>query len=194
VLAYLLWHRPGEDVEPQAYERAAENFHRSLHHAPPAGFHGSALYRVTGLPWLGGADGYEDWYLLDDFIALGILNEAAVAHGHRSAHDEVARHFGGAAGGLYGLLEGNVDLLQAHHTIWVSRPPGSPRGTLAELLGDGIDREHTSLWRRALVFGPAPEYCLLTPAPPMGVQSTRMPDGWQALEQPRKALYNETRR
>ena len=72
-------------------------------------------------------------------------NEAAVAHGHRGAHDEVARRYGAAAGGLYGLLEGSagfggersaaasrdaVDLATAAAAsrggadlaIWISRP------------------------------------------------------------------------
>ena len=35
------------------------------------------------------------------------------------------------------------------------------RDALGELLGDGMDPQHASLWRRQLVFGPAPEFCLL---------------------------------
>jgi hypothetical protein len=145
MLAYLLWHRPADGVERATYEHAGERFHRSLHHSPPAGFRGSAIMRLTECPWLSCAqDGtsaaaYEDWYLLDDFAALGVLNEAAVAHGHRSAHDEVARRFGTGAGGLYGLMEGHADLAYAPHAVWVSRPPGEPRGELAQLLADGID-------------------------------------------------------
>jgi hypothetical protein len=209
VLAYLLWHRPGEGVERESYERAAERFHRSLHHAPPAGFRGSAVYRVSGLPWLEPAgpaedppaegstqaaeDCYEDWYLLDDFAAVGVLNEAAVAHGHRGAHDELARRFGAGAGGMYGLLEGRPDLTAAE-IVWVSRPPGAEPALLGALLGDGMDPEHASLWRRQLVLGPAPEYCLLTPGQseidqPAGVAPTRLPDGWRASTSTREVLW-----
>jgi hypothetical protein len=189
MLAYLLWHRAGEGVEPAAYEYAAEHFHRSLAHSPPMGFRGSAVYRVGELPWLAGG-GYEDWYLLDDFAAVGVLNEAAVAHGHRTAHDEIARRFGAGAGGMYGLLEGHPKLADAARAIWVARPPGAPRGELAELLGDGIDPANASLWRRALVLGPAPEYCLLSPEPPAGVAPTRLPEGWRAQQVERELVWS----
>jgi hypothetical protein len=255
MLAYLLWHRPAADVEPPAYEQAATHFHRSLAHSRPAGFLGSALYRVAGLPWLdaGAADGtdedglpqvgsgaadagsegesgrkggrgvgFEDWYLLSDFTALGVLNEAAVAHGHRSAHDAVARRFGWAAGGLYGLLEGCAGLPPAglagdsplagaagpgdasgglpataaasgdapsDLAIWIARPPGAVRRGLGDLLGDGIDPTRSSLWRRSLVFGPAPEYCVLAPSPPAGVGATRLPAGWDARVCPREVVW-----
>jgi hypothetical protein len=202
MLAYLLWHRPADGIEPEAYERACAHFHRSLRHSPPAGFRGSAVYRAGELPWLAGG-GYEDWYFLEDFTALGVLNEAAVAHGHRGAHDELARRFGAGAGGLYGLLEGHPDLEGAPLAVWVARPPvagrlgdgsaanvsRSGRPPLGELLGDGMDPQHTSLWRRALVFGPAPEYCLLTGEPPAGVAPTRLPEGWHALTSARALLW-----
>jgi hypothetical protein len=182
MLAYLLWHRAADGVARETYEQASERFHRSLRHSPPAGFRGSAVLRLAECPWLASPReaAYEDWYLLDDFTALGVLNEAAVAHGHRGAHDGVARRFGCGAGGLYGLLEGHADLADAQRAVWVSRPPGGPRGELAQLLADGIDPAHASLWRRALVFGPAPEYCLLAPETPKGVSPTRLPSGWRA--------------
>jgi hypothetical protein len=202
MLAYLLWHRPADGIEPKTYEHACKRFHHSLHRSPPAGLRGSAVFRMSEPPWLEPAQGeghatyggayassYEDWYLLDDFAALGVLNEAAVAHGHRSAHDDVARRFGTGAGGLYALLEGHPDLAAAPRAIWVSRPPGEPRGELAQLLGDGMDPAHASLWRRALVFGPAPEYCLLSPEPPKGVSPTRLPEGWRATVCERETIW-----
>ncbi len=234
MLAYLLWHHLADGIERDAYEDACERFHRSLRHSPPAGFRGSAVFRVGESPWLAPApaetgmraeseclpasaaagipakdrppaasDAYEDWYFLDDFAALGVLNEAAVAHSHRGAHDDLARRFGAGAGGLYGLLEGHADLAGAPLAVWVSRPAaagrlgeasaaGVPRPAprpLGELLGDGMDPQHASLWRRALVLGPAPEYCQLTREPPAGVAPTRQPDGWRALTSTRELLW-----
>ena len=58
---------------------------------------------------------------MEDFAALGVLNEAAVARGHRTAHDEVARRLGAAAGGVYGLLEGTVSLSRERVAVWVDR-------------------------------------------------------------------------
>jgi hypothetical protein len=188
VLAYVFWHRPLDDSAVDAYERAQLAFHRSLAHAPPAGFAGSACYRAAGLPWLDGAvHGYEDWYFVDDYTALGVLNEAAVGRGHRSTHDELARRFGVGAGGLYGLVEGSPQLDGAL-VVWVARPSGSPRLPLGEMLGDGMDPLQAGLWRRQLVLGPAPEFCLLAPEPSVGVAPTRLPEGWTATSMTRERL------
>jgi hypothetical protein len=197
MLAYVFWHRPAEGVERETYERAGEDFHRSLAHAPPVGFRGSALHRAQAPPWFpgeGAVDGapvatvYEDWYFVEDFTALGVLNEAAVAHGHRSVHDEVARRYGSGAAGLYVLREGHVHG-SPDEAIWIARPLGAHPAELADLLGDGMDTARSSLWRRALVLGPAPEYCLLAPESPAGVATTRLPEGWTATVCAREALW-----
>jgi hypothetical protein len=203
VLAYLFWHRPRESSEADAYEQAQLAFHRSLAHNRPVGMYGSAVFRVAEIPWLAaeddsGASGYEDWYLLEDHTALGVLNEAAVGHGHRTVHDQLARRFGAGAGGLYGLVEGercgsgdHTELLgEASLAIWVARPPGAKRSSLAELLGDGMDPAHASLWRRQFVFGPAPEFCLLARESSAGVAATRLPSGWTATSLERDVLWH----
>jgi hypothetical protein len=201
VLAYVFWHRPLEDSAIAAYEQAQLAFHRSLDRTPPAGFVGSACYRAATLPWLhGAAGGYEDWYFVEDYTALGVLNEAAIGHGHRTPHDALARRFGGGAGGLYGLVEGDRSQLgrppdrtpigEALLAVWVARTPGIERRPLGELLGDGMDPRHASLWRRQLVFGPAPEFCLLAPEPSAGVAPTRLPQGWTATTLEREALWH----
>jgi hypothetical protein len=214
VLAYLFWHRPQDPAAIEAYEQAQLCFHRSLKHRPPVGLYGSAVFRLAGLPWLARAPGaepgpsgqgdvgYEDWYLLEDYAALGVLNEAAVGRGHRTPHDLLARRSGAGAGGLYGLLEGDhAELAQragvlgeAPLAIWIARPPGRPPGTqpgvLAELLGDGMEPRQASLWRRQLVLGPAPEFCLLAREPPPGVAPTRLPAGWTVSTLSREALWS----
>jgi hypothetical protein len=209
VLAYVFWHRPHEPAETEAYEQAQVSFHRSLARTPPVGLCGSAVFRVAELPWLLSASAaperpaeagpaYEDWYLVEDYAALGVLNEAAVGRGHRTTHDDLARRFGAGSGGLYGLIEGEraqiahdaSPLAEASLAIWVTRPPGSPRRMLGELLGDGMDPRQASLWRRQLVLGPAPEYCMLAPEAPPGVAATRLPDGWTAKVLDREVLWN----
>jgi hypothetical protein len=209
VLAYLFWHRPRESSDVAGYEHAQVAFHRSLHRAPPVGLCGSAAFRVAQLPWLptpGAADaqgadgGYEDWYLVEDYAALGVLNGAAVGRGHRTAHDEAARLFGAGAGALYALVEGERSEVgpcaglesvgQATHAVWVARPPGSRHGIVGELLGDGMDRRGASLWRRQLVLGPAPEYCLLASEIPAGVAPTRLPADWTVTVLERETLWS----
>ena len=112
-----------------AYEQALERFHRSLAHRPPSGFRGSAAFRAAELPWLahlaGAAGaGYEDWYLVDGWSAVGVLEEAAVARGHVTRHDTLAAMAGVATGAVYRLSEGHPRLAEARLGVWVSRAPG----------------------------------------------------------------------
>jgi hypothetical protein len=195
MLAYVFWHRPLDDSADVAYEQAQVAFHRSLAHTPPAGLLGSTCARAAELPWLAGeAGGYEDWYFVEDYTALGVLNDAAVGHDHRASHDDLARRFGAGAGGLYGLIEGqplDVGALgELSAAVWIARAPGTPRRTLDELLGEDGDARHASLWRRQLVFGPAPELCLLACEPSLGAVSAQLPDGWQATPLAREMLWH----
>ena len=73
--------------------------------------------------------------------------------------------------------------------IWVGRPPGSAHRAIGELLGDGMDPRTASLWRRQLVLGPAPEFCLLASEASPGVSPARLPPGWAAQTLARQALF-----
>lgn len=208
MLAYVFWHRPSSPERAAEYEDALVAFHRSLARSLPVGTLASAAFRVAELPWsisqaygtdassaaaAPAAGAYEDWFLLEDFAALGVLNEAAVGLGHRTTHDEVARRFGAGAGGLYGLIEGEPcaeALGDASKAIWIARPAGSPRRGLAEMLGDGMEPKRASLWRRQLVLGPAPEFCLLAHEITAGVATSRLPEGWNATALAREVLWS----
>jgi hypothetical protein len=193
MLAYLFWHRPRSGADEEEYEQALVAFHRSLAHTPPVGSLGSAAFRLERAPWPGADAGvdsgrlYEDWYLVEDFAALGVLNRAAVARGHRSRHDAAARHLGFGAGGLYELLEGDGGL-DAGLAVWVSRAQDSRPLEIGQLLADGIDPLRASLWQRLLVLGPAPEFCLLAPEPSPGAAATRLPRAWSAFELARERV------
>jgi hypothetical protein len=209
VLAYLSWHRAATGVEQVAYEQALERFHRSLAHRRPSGFRGSAAFRVAELPWLvskaaehrdsdvvgKGAPpaqaGYEDWYLLDDWGAVGVLEEAAVSRGHFTSHDRVAALTGTTTGSVYRLIEGCACLDGARVAVWVSRASGHEHPSLSALLGDGMVPDLGGLWRRCLGLGPAPEFCLLATEAPPGVASSRLPAGWSAAASARDVLWSE---
>lgn len=181
MIAYVFWHRAAEGVAADAYEAAQRRFHRSLARQPPGGFVGSACLRAESLPWLGaGGAGYEDWYVLEDFAALGVLNEAAVGRGHSGAHDAAARPMGEGTASVYRLRDGLPRLDRVTHAVWITPAPGRFDVAFEDLLVDGVQPPDASLWRRQLALGPAPEICLLSSEVPAGVRATRLPVGWAA--------------
>jgi hypothetical protein len=197
VLAYLFWHSPAPGVDGAAYEQELERFHRSLAHRPPSGLRGSAIFRLHDRPWAtdeGGHESfspaYEDWYVLESWSAVGVLEEAAVAQGHVSAHDGVARLAGPGAGSIYRLGEGSAEIADARLAVWVQTARGHSSPTVADLLGDGMDGSAAGLWQRCLVLGPAPEYCLLAATPPDGVATARLPASWRARISEREVVWS----
>ena len=144
MLAYVFWHRPRANVERALYEESLRHFHRSLE-AP------SACFRVVELPFAR-MEGYEDWYLVEDWQALGALNQLAVDARHCAVHDAVARLTGDSWGGIYQLLRGAAEVPAS--TLWLVKPRDrSYADFLASLSGSAV-------WRRQMVLGPAPEFCV----------------------------------
>ena len=113
MLAYVFWHRPASGSHD--YERRLTAFHDVI------GVE-STWNRVTGLPWMGGLDGYEDWYLVDDWAALGALNERAVSGPRRRPHDAAAAEAEWGQAGIYALKRGSPDLHGITHAAWRSKP------------------------------------------------------------------------
>jgi hypothetical protein len=144
MLAYVFWHRPRPDVDVGEYESGLRTLHERLSI-------GSASFRLAELPF-GSGPGYEDWYPVDDWAALGDLNLAAVSGDRRGPHDAVAAAAAAGWGGLYALVRGEG--IPPAATRWMRKPPG-----------EGSDRflaalDAAPIWRRQLVLGPAPEFCL----------------------------------
>jgi hypothetical protein len=161
VLAYVFWHAPAAGGDVAAYEAALRSFHAVLRDDPPPGFWGSAALRVTGAPWLPGGEGYEDWYLVGDFAALGTLNEGAVSGRRQEPHDDVALRSGHGAGGVYASWVGPPDV-PTGTVRWFAKPPGRSYDDLRSALSG-------TTWQRQLVLGPAPELCAAGGAVPAGV-------------------------
>ena len=154
-LAYVFSHRPADGVDIVDYETALKRFHASLAGSPPVGFLGSSTFR-TG-------DRYSDWYLVESSAALDFLNEAAVSGARTRAHDAAARMAVDFAGKLYGLSAGEA-LSDPGFEIRFSKPAGMGYANLYERMKPYTIGRGASLWRRMMVLGPPPEFCLIAPS------------------------------
>jgi hypothetical protein len=144
MLAYVFWHRRAPQREPAEYEARLRAFHERI--GVP-----SAAFRLDRLPFAGGGPGYEDWYLVDSWAALGELNARAVDARRRAFHDAVAGMAGEGWGGVYALARGDPSPPTA--VRWLDKP----RGVAYETFLAGL--RSPSVWLRQLVLGPAPEVC-----------------------------------
>ncbi len=146
------------------YEDRQQGFHAALGASPPAGFFGSFSLGVSSAPWAADIEAYEDWYLVQDFGALGLLNEAAVSSSRAHPHDIAASVAAGGAGGVYGLKIGTA-LRAPRYAHWFGKPEGMPYRELFARLTRVTDRVDGALWMRQMVLGPAREFCLHAAAP-----------------------------
>jgi hypothetical protein len=163
MLAYLFWHEPQPEVDVERYIGLLQAFHRALADAPPPAFVRSWSVRLDVAPWDGrpALQPFEDWYLVEDWAALGTLNEAAVRPPREEAHDSIAALATNGAGGLYLLQHGTLEGPMAW-AGWVVKPQGEPYGPFEPQLRAAIDAAGGgAVLRRQMVLGPAPEYALL---------------------------------
>src|SRR5690349_7001846 len=166
MLAYLLWHEPGPGVDAGRYVDLLRTFHAALRAAPPPGFVRSWSVRLDAAPWDGGpAALFEDWYLVEDWAALGTLNEAAVRAPRGAPHDAIAALATNGRGGLYALQHGTLDGAPGW-AGWVAKPAGTPYAEFEPALRSAIDGSSGAMLRRQMVLGPAPEYAVLAAREP----------------------------
>lgn len=145
MLAYLFWHRPRPGVEREEYEEAQRQFHALLEVE-------SACFRLERLPFEEGG-GYEDWYLVEGWAALGELNRAAVDPRRRGGHDRAAALVGDGWGGVYACVRGPASI--PTEARWLHKPRGK---SIDDLLAD-VEAD-APVWQRQMVLGPAPELCI----------------------------------
>ena len=163
VLAYLFWHAPADGAGGDGYVARLAAFHRALAAAPPPGFRGSWSVALERPPWDGAPEvRFEDWYLVEDWAALGALNDAAVQGPRKEPHDAVAGVAGAGRGGVYALHHGALDG-PAAWAGWVVKPRGAPYPAFEAQLGEAAGGG--AVLRRQLVLGPAPEYVVLADGP-----------------------------
>jgi len=175
LFAYVFWHWPRPGVPADVYEAKLASFLHSLRSSGrPAGLVDALSFRVAGpLPW-GPQNGnlYEDWYVAESFAALGALNDAAVSGETRGPHDSVARDYMRGAGGILRSLGGDLLLRDARFATWVEKPVGTAYQSfydeVAAIAGragkkeedNDTRRRRTDLWRRQMVLGPSPQFCV----------------------------------
>ena len=155
MLAYVFSHRPAGGVDVTAYEDSLRRFHAELARASLSGFIESATF-ATG-------SGYSDWYLLESTAAMEVLNAAAVSGARAPAHDSAARMATDGAGKLLSLASGSPSMA-AGFEVRFGKPAGMPYAAFYARLKSLVEEPGVSLWRRMMVLGPPPEFCLLTPS------------------------------
>jgi len=164
LLAYVFWHWKQPEVAAIDYEARQRGFHAALGASPSSGFIDSFSLGISNAPWTADSDAYEDWYLVQDFASMGLLNEAAVSSSRAQPHDAAAAVAAGGTAGVYGLKRGNA-LRRPQYAHWFGKPDGMSYRDLFDQLAPVVDRVDGALWMRQMVLGPASEFCLHAAAP-----------------------------
>jgi hypothetical protein len=173
MLAYVFWHRPATTA---GYEDALAAFHRTLAGDPPPGLRSSAALRLDAAPWLpGDGPAYEDWYLVDDWTALGALNAHAASGARTPAHDAVAHFAATGSGGVYALIAGPAAPPQGGRTAWLAKPAGHTYEAFHRELERTL-APPAQAWQRQMTLGPAPEYAVVGASVPWPAAERRWSD------------------
>jgi len=160
-IAYVFWHSPRPGVSLDSYEAKLGSFMDSL---TATGFEGlveALSFRVDSVPW-GPAPSstYEDWYVVSDFGALGVLNDAAVSGATRGPHDSIAKDYLKGSGGVFKLIMGDFELREARYSTWIEKPIGPSYQSYYDEVARGLGERRSELWRRQMVLGPTPQFCV----------------------------------
>jgi hypothetical protein len=155
LLAYVFSHRAAGGIEIDAYEDSLRRFHRALAEAGLSGFVASSTFRIRGE--------YSDWYLLQSSATMDGLNAAAVTGDRAGPHDAVAGMAADGVGKLYKLAAGEHSI-EAGFEVRFSKPAGMKYADLYALLQPFTAAPGMGLWRRMMVLGPPPEFCLVAPS------------------------------
>lgn len=174
MLAYVFWHWKRTEVASKDYEDRQRGFHAALAAAPSSGFVESFSVSLSSAPWAASREAYEDWYVVQDFAALGVLNEAAVSGSRLQPHDVAAAVAADGTAGVYGLKRGTV-LRRPQYAHWFAKPEGMPYRELFDQFAPVVDRVDGALWMRQMVLGPATEFCL------HAAERVSLPAGIEAL-------------
>jgi hypothetical protein len=100
----------------------------------------------------------------------------------QTPHDGLAAQKEFGAGGLYSHEQGEPSSAPQSTAVWLIRPRGIQYRPVLHAACAGT--ANSTAWRRQMVLGPTPEFCVEIPA---GAKFPT-PDGWQAREVKRVRL------
>ncbi len=161
LLGYVFWHWPLPSASTTSYEVKLRSFQRALTSDRPAGLVETLSFRIDCSPWEKKRRvGYEDWYLVEDFSSLGVINQAAVTNSAAAPHDSVAKRAAGGAGGLYRRIGGELPLRRTRFAAWFQKPLGVTYRSLQRRIDEIALRSRVDVWQRQMTLGPAPEFCI----------------------------------
>ena len=160
MLAYVFWHWRRPDVPAAEYVARQRAFHASLATSGAPGFVRSTSASLTGAPWAnGGAETWEDWYVVEGSAALDPLNDAAIGAAREQPHAAAAAVAAGGTAGLYRVRMG-APRARPRHATWYAKPADRSYAALFAELGPIVAGEGLALWCRQMVLGPSLEFCL----------------------------------
>ena len=181
MLAYVFWHAPVTPPAPDYLDRLRA-FHRTLNEHRPSGLLESRTWAVGSLPWLDGAECFEDWYVLECAANLDALAGAAVSNRVGMDHEAIAQLAADGIAGLYRPARQARAAVDGAVATWFRKPSGMSYDELYGRL-DILDASMADrLWRRFLTLGPAGEFCLI------GSEEPQLPDGCQPVVVSRSRL------
>ncbi|HVO40603.1 MAG TPA: hypothetical protein VMV03_16345 [Spirochaetia bacterium] len=187
MIAYVFCHWKRADVPAGDYETRQKAFHAALEASPPPGFLRSFSVVLFGAPWAaGGAESYEDWYLVDSFASLAAVNEGAVTGPRSGPHEAAAAGADGGAGGVYLLRQGTA-VSAPRYAQWFAKPPGMTYAALFLQVGPLADTAGGTLWMRQMTLGPAREFCVHTAEP------LALPSSFDVLRLPLRPVWPTSR-
>jgi hypothetical protein len=160
MLAYVFWHWPLPTIAVHDYTDRLSTFHQSLHNNAFPAFHSAHVFQIENAPWGPPAQTlYEDWYLVETFAALGVLNEIAVGAANKAPHDQAAHYAADGKAGVYQLCAGDMKPDHAHVACWFGKPAGMTYQTFFSVIRPLVEEHRGTLWQRQMTLGPTPEFC-----------------------------------